>query len=153
MWPFMTGFSSHSMFARIMFMSFLFYGQIILCCMDMLHFVYPLIPWCTFGLFPFGGCYWCRLAGSKDPEGVLQSQPRGSLASHRIEIKCEPRGSESSLLKTEQIQTEHLGGSERKEEWVSSLLGAWGFYWQLWSVVLLGIQELVKTRTGSRCPP
>ena len=44
--------------------------------------------------------FWCRLAGSKNPEEVPQDHPTGSLALNRIEIKHKLRGSESSLLKT-----------------------------------------------------
>jgi len=36
-------------------------------------------------------------AGSKDPEQVLQDQPIGSLASHRMETHLEPGGSESRV--------------------------------------------------------
>ena len=33
-----------------------FYGWIVFYCMDISHFVYPFISWCTFGLFPLWGC-------------------------------------------------------------------------------------------------
>lgn len=60
----------------------------------------------------------CWLAGSKGPEGVLQDQSRGSLASCRMEIKHELRGSESRIYwgyrKRVWIQTEILRDLERK---------------------------------------
>lgn len=61
--------------------------------------------------------------GSKD-------QPRGSLATRRTEIKCKPAEvTEEFTEDTEKVemQTEHLGNSQRKGESVSSLLGVWGF--------------------------
>ena len=50
---------------------------------------------------------------------------------------------------------ERPGDSERKGARVSSLLGAWGFYWRLWSVgrVPLGIREWVEQGQGSGVLP
>lgn len=79
-------------------------------------------------------------------KGVPQCQPKGSLALQRIEIKHEPGGSESSLLKTErvQIQAELLGSQKGKEsESVSFFAWGLGFYGGLGSgtCVFSGIQE------------
>lgn len=35
--------------------------------------------------------------GSETPEELQQDQPRGPLAAHRMEIKCEPEGGESAV--------------------------------------------------------
>ena len=45
------------------------------------------------------------------------------MASHSIEIKLKPAGSESRVEDIEQIQIEHLRDSERKRRMRLSLLG------------------------------
>ena len=69
---------------------------------------------------------WSR-PGPKDQSG-------GSLALHRIWIKHKQRGSESRVYwrQRENTDTEFLGDSERKEEWISIFAGDCTFYWGLW---------------------
>ena len=89
-------------------------------------------------------------ARSKDPEGILQNQPRGSL---RMEIKCEPAGSESLLMtQREQIQSEHLRDSERKCRRVSSLLGGLEFSLKMvvWCTCPLWHPGTGRTRTSAQ---
>lgn len=79
------------------------------------------------------------------------------LALHRVEIKCKSVENESrvSWIYIEGTDTDRISGrlgKGRKEGF--SLLGVSGFYWWLWSGahVLSDIKELVRSRTGSRCP-
>lgn len=81
--------------------------------------------------------YWCKMAESKDPEGHPAEPAKRipGFVKDRNQTLAE-RKYEQSLLRIyrerryiESIkQIEYLGDLERREEWVSSFLEAWGFH-------------------------
>ena len=91
-------------------------------------------------------------AGSKAPERIQQDQPRGSLASCRIEIQCKPAGSGSRVYwKNREYRYKWSTWETQKGKQSASCLCLWSgdFYWGLWSSQTSKNQ--LDQSWGSRC--
>lgn len=94
---------------------------------------YPLSPWLG-GHLLLCLCYqsdvsWWGLRTQRGPAGlaktVLGLQDRDQM--------CIRRKGEQSLWRERAHTGRASGRLSKKGEWISPLLGAWGFYWEWWS--------------------